>query len=127
MKARTLTGKEIQIENRPSQYPMRNEDGCKSALQYTTGQQVKLKYPFDPILEDVYIPECGFYFDFWLPKRKIAVEIQGEQHNKFVKFFHKNEAGFREHQERDQRKKDFCRLNSIKLIEIFTEDDWTLL
>lgn len=124
MKAYTLAGKEIWIEHRPSQYPMRNEAGCRSKLQYTTGQYLRSKYPYDPILEDVSIPECGFYFDFWLPKRQLAVEIQGEQHGKFVKFFHKTQAGFREHQSRDQRKKQFCEMNNIRMLEIFTEEDW---
>lgn len=127
MKAKSLNGKDIVIEHRPSQYPMRNEHGCRSKLQYTTGQHLKTLYPYDPILEDVPIPDSKFYFDFWLPKRKIAVEIQGRQHQEFVPFFHKTQAGFKQHQERDIRKQDFCKANGIKLIQIYTEDDWAQL
>ena len=61
--------------------------------------------------------------DFFIEETLIAFEVQGEQHYKFVPFFHKSEDDFRKHQLRDQQKRDLCEGKGIKLIEIFTEID----
>lgn len=108
-------GKIGEIEIRPSKYPIRSELSCRSKIQYAVGQYLINRFKFDPILEDVPTPE-GFYFDFFLPKRKIAIEIQGEQHDTFIPFFHKTRRGFAESKLRDNAKKEFCNRNDITLI-----------
>lgn len=108
-----LQGKSHKINIRPSKNEMRNEAACRSKLQYQTGQYLREKYPFDPILEDYLL--VGYYFDFFLPKRKMAVEIQGIQHDEFVPFFHKTKAKFKEAQIRDAAKQQLCDINGIKL------------
>lgn len=117
-----LKGKEHKIQIKPSNNPVKSEAACRSKLQYLTGQYLRAKYPFDVILEDFKCPD-GFDLDFFLPKRKLAYEVQGRQHTEFVPFFHKNEAGFKEHQTRDSNKKRFCEINEITLIYIYTEED----
>jgi hypothetical protein len=56
-------------------------------------------------------------FDFYLPDYNICIEYQGEQHYKSVKFFGGEEA-FKNRKVRDKIKKNYCKKNNIKLIEI---------
>lgn len=55
-------------------------------------------------------------FDFYLPKEKIAIEFDGEQHFEYIPFLHNNNIeNFYLTQQRDQEKNNFCLLNNIKL------------
>jgi len=60
--------------------------------------------------------------DFYNANKKVAVEVQGDQHTKYVKHFHKNRLKYLEQLKRDQNKFDFCDLNGIKLVEIYSTD-----
>ena len=60
--------------------------------------------------------------DFYNANKKIAIEVQGDQHVKFVKHFHKTRLKYLEQLKRDQKKLDFCELNGIKLVEICLRD-----
>ena len=42
--------------------------------------------------------------DFILPREKIAIEVNGQQHYEYVKIFHKNRSEFLKAKERDRRK-----------------------
>ena len=53
--------------------------------------------------------------DIWIPKLKIAIEYQGEQH--FKKGFQKLSA-FKELKKRDAEKKEMAKLNGVNLIEL---------
>lgn len=52
--------------------------------------------------------------DFYIPDKKIAIECQGEQHFKPIKFFG-GEEKFKKTIERDKRKKNICEENGVKL------------
>lgn len=53
----------------------------------------------------------------------IAVEVQGEQHNEYNKFFHKgSKVNFYNQLDRDLEKRAWCELNKLTLIEIFPHD-----
>jgi hypothetical protein len=53
--------------------------------------------------------------DIFIPAFAVAIEYQGVQHFKPVELFG-GEAGFREAQIRDKRKRQLCKANGIKLI-----------
>jgi very-short-patch-repair endonuclease len=93
---------------------MRSEGACKSKIQYEAGQLLKEEFPKDIILEEVYLPD-GFYLDFFIPSRKIAVEVQGRQHTEFVPFFHGSRGSYLKSVARDQRKAQWCLMNEIEL------------
>lgn len=57
------------------------------------------------------------HFDIWIPKRKIAIEYQGEQHDRPIDFFG-GEVAFVQNQRRDARKKSLCHKHGVKLIEV---------
>lgn len=97
---------------------LRSEAACKSKFQYACGQLLKKKYPFDNIYEEVSIPEDRLVIDFFIPSRKIAVECQGAQHSKHVRFFHNTLEAFHRAQARDNDKKLWCDLNNIILLQV---------
>lgn len=56
-------------------------------------------------------------FDFYLPDYHIAIEYQGEQHYRPIDYFG-GEKNFKMQQNRDNIKKNYCKNNNIKLLEI---------
>ena len=61
--------------------------------------------------------------DFYNANKKIAVEVQGAQHTKFVKHFHKNHFKYADQLKRDEQKLNFCQANNIKLAEVYPQDE----
>ena len=123
MKIKNLDGTDGYLDIRPSQFPLRSEGSSKSKLQYECGQKLKQLFPFHVILEEIAIPRERLFIDFFIPTLRIAVEVHGVQHDKFVKHFHGSKAGFKASQERDSRKKEWCRVNNIELYEVYTPED----
>jgi len=78
------------------------------------------------ILEEVAIPlrrSETLYLDFYIPLLKKTIEVHGEQHYKFVPFYHNTLLGFVRHKKRDQEKQEWCDINGITYIELpFHED-----
>jgi hypothetical protein len=87
-------------------------------------------FPTLQILEEVPIPlrrSETLFLDFYLPLKKLCLEIHGEQHYKFVAFYHSNMLGFLKAQKRDKEKQEWCSINNIQFIELpYDEsiDDW---
>jgi len=54
--------------------------------------------------------------DVFLPSVNVAIEYQGEQHFRAVEFFG-GEESFLANQRRDEKKRELCKLNGVKLIE----------
>tara|TARA_B100000287_G_C20608486_1_gene771087 strand:+ start:973 stop:1395 length:423 start_codon:yes stop_codon:yes gene_type:complete len=50
--------------------------------------------------------------------KKIAVEVQGRQHDEYNKFFHKNKINYLYSMERDFNKKKWLEQNDFQLVEI---------
>ena len=57
------------------------------------------------------------HLDIWIPELKIGIEYQGTQHDKPVEFFGGQKA-FDENLKRDARKRQLCKENGVKLIEV---------
>lgn len=62
-------------------------------------------------------------FDFYLIDYDILIEVDGEQHRKFIPHFHRTEEGFLLTQKHDTLKNDFCVNNEIKLLRIICNQD----
>jgi hypothetical protein len=66
-------------------------------------------------------PDCKdilpLMFDFYFPNISVALEINGEQHFSPLEYFGGQEA-FEDRVKKDQIKRDYCKNNNIKLIEI---------
>lgn len=61
-------------------------------------------------------------FDFYLPKKNMAIEYNGRQHYESVDFFG-GDNQLKVQQINDKLKKDFCKKNNIKLIVISYKDN----
>lgn len=102
----------------------------KSDLHLRARQILIETYPTLQILEEVSVPiRKGetLFMDFYLPLKKICCEVHGEQHYKFVQFYHNNMFNFLKSQKRDREKQEWCELNGIKYI-VFPfdkkDDEW---
>ena len=56
-------------------------------------------------------------FDFYLPDFNICIEYQGQQHYEPMRFTNSMEK-FEQNQKNDNKKREYCKNNNIKLIEI---------
>lgn len=60
-------------------------------------------------------------YDFYLPEYNLLIEYQGDQHDRYVKGFHKSYVDFEKQQEHDRRKREYAMRHDIKLLEIWEE------
>ena len=71
-------------------------------------------------------PDCKYKnvlpFDFFLPQSNICIEFQGQQHYEEVEAWGGSE-GFEYRQRMDDIKRDYCKNNGIRLIEIRYDED----
>lgn len=102
----------------------------RSSLHLQARSIIAFAYPTLQILEEVPIPlrrSEVLYLDFYIPLIKKCIEVHGEQHYKFVPFYHSSMLGFAKSKKRDQEKNEWCELNGIKHIVLpYNEsiDEW---
>lgn len=58
-------------------------------------------------------------YDIEIPSKKIIIEIQGEQHLKFIPYFHITEENFRYQEYKDRIKKEYAESCGYKVIYLF--------
>ena len=56
--------------------------------------------------------------DCYDPGLKLAVEYNGQQHYKYLPYFHKNKESFLNQKYRDNMKKQMCKEKGVCLIEV---------
>jgi len=120
MKFIDTKGREHKMDIRPSRWKVKEEFTGRGIFQTKVGTILEELYPGDILLEE--FPCCGegLFLDFFLPRRLLAVEVQGRQHREFVAFFHKTNADFKAQQKRDSVKQEWCERNNIRLVKIDT-------
>ncbi len=90
-----------------------------SSLHKAARVILKERFPTLQILEEVKIRiKRGkvLYFDFYFPLRKLAIEVNGEQHYTYSHHFHGSRIGFLTSKRNDRYKTEWCELNNIDLI-----------
>lgn len=102
----------------PERYPLRSRSQSKSYGQYALGRLIRNIYGQVVILEEFPVPDERLFLDFYLPHHNLVFEYHGVQHDQFNKFFHVNQRGFQNSQARDGRKKQWCEINDIVLVEV---------
>jgi hypothetical protein len=95
----------------------KGEIECRRALESI------LKKPFSKARPDFLRNEVtgGVYnmeLDCYNPELKIAVEYNGQQHYRFIPYFHRNKDRFINQRYRDVLKRKLCEENGITLIEV---------
>jgi hypothetical protein len=86
------------------------------------------RFPLDVVVEELGLPGSGsLRVDFFLPRRRLVIEIHGRQHAEFVAHFHGDRFGFADSLARDAAKRKWCRLNGLALAELEEgggDDEW---
>jgi hypothetical protein len=93
----------------------------KSSLHLKARELISVTYPTMQVLEEIPIQvrkSETLYLDFYIPLKKICIEVHGEQHYKFVAFYHHNMLNFLKAKKRDSDKAEWCEINSIKYIAL---------
>lgn len=96
---------------------------CSSSQLEQSTKKVLDKYNIEYIREYYYenlLSDKRIFlrFDFYLPNYNLLIECQGQQHIKRAKGW-QTEESFKRQQIYDKRKKDYCKKNNIKLLEIW--------
>jgi very-short-patch-repair endonuclease len=94
---------------------------AKSRPHMAVRKILKELFPGFRILEEQPIDVGGYrplMIDFLLPDLKVAIEVQGRQHDEFVPHFHQTVGGFRKQQGRDKQKANAIEMAGYALIEI---------
>lgn len=99
--------------------------GCPHCWNYQSSGEVKIREILDEYSfkyeQEKTLPYLEYkmplYFDFYLPEQNIAIEFQGPQHFKAIDFFGGQKA-FEDQKIRDQIKRDWCKVNNVRLIEV---------
>lgn len=124
MKVKGLDGKTYNLDL-TGHVPLDSDTRPRSRYHKRARALLAEMFPLDRRLEEVVIPASnGLSIDILLPSRNLALEIQGEQHYRFVPFFHQDRLGYWKALRRDIEKRNWCELNEIRLVELpFNEDD----
>ena len=115
-------GRERKIKN-ISKYLIDWSSDCKSGIQKNVKDHLKDYWFADVVFEEFPVAGTRLSLDFYNSTQKIAVEVDGNQHYRYNKFFHSNSRqNFLNQLKRDEKKEYFCEINQIKLIRVLESD-----
>ena len=118
MKFFDTKGREHALDIRPSKWPRKPIGEGRGKFQSKVGVMLAELFKGSHILEEFPCVGDGLHLDFFVPTKRLAVEVQGTQHTKFNKFFHQDKAAFVRQKMNDKRKVLWCELNEIRLVKI---------
>lgn len=119
---KTLVGSTKRVK-KPKNYMVKWKKPSRSKMQFGVKEFVKNYWFNDVVFEEFPIVGTRMSLDLYNANKNIAIEVQGAQHLKYTPFFHgKSKTTFLSQIRRDNDKQEFCKLNDIKLVEIYPED-----
>jgi hypothetical protein len=123
MKFKTLTGSTKRVTN-IKKHLIKWDKKSRSKFQFNVKKFLEPFWGNHIVFEEFPIVGTRMSLDFYNANKKIAVEVQGGQHTKYVPHFHGNyKNNYIAQLNRDHQKFDFCELNDIILVEIYPEDE----
>jgi len=123
MQFKTLSGA-IKRVSKPYKYRIDWQAQSKSKIQFAVKTKLKNIWENHVVFEEFPVAGSKMSFDFYNANKRIAIEVQGRQHVKYVPYFHgKNKINFISQMRRDHQKREYCEMNDIKLIEVFEEKE----
>tara|TARA_B100002019_G_scaffold105490_1_gene90667 strand:- start:1484 stop:1894 length:411 start_codon:yes stop_codon:yes gene_type:complete len=126
MKFKTIFGATRSVKS-PKKYLIDWEGQSKSNIQYKTKVFLKKFWDKNVVFEEFPVVGTRLSIDFFNASKKIAIEVQGEQHVRYTPFFHgKHKSNYIDQLKRDKEKLDFCKINDIKLVEVYYNDEINL-
>ena len=104
-------------------YRIKWDAECRSNLQYEVKQFFKAHWMGQICYEEFPVYGTRMKVDMINMTKRIAVEVQGAQHDSFNKFFHNNSrANYLSSIKRDYDKRVWLESNDFKVLEVFEED-----
>lgn len=97
-----------------------------SKLQFNVKQFLKTYWKGHIVFEEFICYGTRLRVDFLNATRKISIEVNGSQHDKFNKFFHQNRGNFLQSIKRDMQKYEWLQKNEFKIIELDENDIFNL-
>jgi hypothetical protein len=97
-----------------------------SEPQFRTKKFLKEFWLGDLVCEEFVIPGSRLRIDLINFSKMIAIEVSGQQHETFSKFFHKTRIGFIKSVKRDFQKIKWLEINNINLIELYDYETLSL-
>ncbi|MAF25441.1 hypothetical protein CL634_07695 [bacterium] len=101
----------------------KNDPRRRSNLHIRARKILQNLFPYDTILEEVSLPGSNkpsrrsvLYADFFIPQRRLVVEVHGRQHYEHISHFHPTKAAFYKARGRDKDKIRWCGINSIDIV-----------
>jgi hypothetical protein len=95
----------------------------RSNLQYQFKQFFHIYWKNHIVYEEFPVYGSMLKVDFLNATKKIAVEIQGNQHESFNKFFHDNSRlKYLQSIKRDVQKSKWLEMNNFKFLELYEND-----
>ena len=95
----------------------------RSKLQFNVKQFLKQHWENHVVYEEFPVYGTKLKVDLVNATKKIAIEVNGPQHDNFNKFFHGNSrAKYLESIKRDIQKREWLELNDFIIMEIYEKD-----
>lgn len=117
-----INGKERKLKS-PYKYAIDWSGGSRSKIQEKVKKCLEPIWGGMAVYEEFPVLGSKMTLDFFNYTLNIAIEVQGNQHLKYIKFFHlDNKLNFHDQLFRDKQKRAFCSTNGIKLVEVFEKD-----
>lgn len=106
-----------------ARYRVAWEKQSRSKFQFQVKKLLKPIWYIDVVFEEFPVFGTRLRLDFYNATKKIAVEVNGPQHEKYNPFFHGDSpVSFIKGIKRDLHKHSWCAKNQITLVEILPED-----
>jgi|TARA_R110000765_G_scaffold34451_1_gene78000 hypothetical protein len=107
------------VNKNVTKYTIKWDGKSLSNLQFKTKQFLKPIWRSHFVYEEFPVYGTRMSVDFVNATKKVAIEVNGQQHSSFNKFFHDGSPNkFLESLARDKKKKDWLEDNGFILIEI---------
>lgn len=121
MKLYSVTGRIV--NKNVSQFLIDWDKQSRSKIQFQVKQFLKPFWQTHVCYEEFPVFGSRMKVDFINASRKIAVEVNGDQHSSFNKFFHNNSRlNYLNSIKRDYKKSVWLEKNGFQLIELETSD-----
>lgn len=105
-----------------NKYRVKWDKPSRSKFQFKVKQLLKPIWITDVVFEEFPVFGSLLKIDFYNATRKVAIEVNGPQHDKFHFFHDGSPQKFIKAIKYDLRKYEWCEKNQIKLIEIVEKD-----
>lgn len=118
----TLAGRKKALKN-IEDYRLDFDDSSLSKFQFSVKQFLRGYWLNHVLYEELPVVGTRMRIDIYNATRRIAIECDGAQHNKYNKHFHRGSRNVYLGQIiRDEKKDEWCKLNQIELVRIYEED-----